>query len=98
MIEAFRSGIPDNCKPFPDGAKMAKIHWTPKMNQYFPDTSLLGTLHDVDLTVKDSKRFLMSHAIGLAGRRDTSSVERFYNAPKRGCQKGPLAPPQLCVV
>jgi hypothetical protein len=67
MIEAFRSGIPDNCKPFPDGAKMAKIHWTPKMNQYFPDTSLLGTLHDVDLTVKDSKRFLMSRNQAPAG-------------------------------
>ena len=28
MIEAFKSGIPGNGKPFPDGAKMAKIHWT----------------------------------------------------------------------
>src|SRR5271168_5097482 len=27
MIDAFKSGIPDNGKPFPDGAKMAKIHW-----------------------------------------------------------------------
>ena len=30
MIEAFKSGIPGNGKPFPDGAKMAKIHWTAK--------------------------------------------------------------------
>src|SRR6185437_5067306 len=29
MIEAFKSGIPGNGKPFPDGAKMAKIHWIP---------------------------------------------------------------------
>src|SRR5262245_61814509 len=27
MIRAFQSGIPGNGKPFPDGAKMAKIHW-----------------------------------------------------------------------
>ena len=27
MIEAFKAGIPGNGKPFPDGAKMAKIHW-----------------------------------------------------------------------
>src|ERR1700748_2976504 len=33
MIEAYLAGIPGNGKPFPDGAKMAKIHWTPKMNQ-----------------------------------------------------------------
>jgi hypothetical protein len=26
MIEAYKAGIPVNGKPFPDGAKMAKIH------------------------------------------------------------------------
>ena len=30
MIDAFKSGIPDNGKPFPDGAKMVKIHWVAK--------------------------------------------------------------------
>jgi len=30
MIDAFKAGIPDNGKPFPDGAKMAKIHWSAK--------------------------------------------------------------------
>ena len=29
MIAAYQAGIPENGKPFPDGAKMAKIHWTP---------------------------------------------------------------------
>src|SRR3977135_791441 len=57
MIEAYLAGTPGNGKAFPDGAKMAKIHWTPKMNQYFPDTTVPGTLHDVDFMVKDSKRF-----------------------------------------
>ena len=57
MIEAYKAGIPGNGKPFPDGAKMAKIHWSPKMSQHFPDTTVPGTLHDVDLMVKDSKRF-----------------------------------------
>ena len=28
MIDAYPAGIPGNGKPFPDGAKMAKIHWT----------------------------------------------------------------------
>ena len=27
MIEAYRAGVPGNGKPFPDGAKTAKIHW-----------------------------------------------------------------------
>ena len=30
MIEAYRSGIPGNGKPFPDGSKIAKIEWKPK--------------------------------------------------------------------
>src|SRR5262245_47905032 len=32
MIDAYRTGIPGNGKPFPDGAKMAKVHWAPKQN------------------------------------------------------------------
>src|SRR5262245_38698509 len=37
MIEAYQAGIPGNGKPVPDGAKMAKIHWTPKPNEFFSD-------------------------------------------------------------
>ncbi len=66
MIAAYKAGIPDNGQPFPDGAKMAKIHWTPKMNQYFQDTVVPGTLHDVDFMVKDSKRFADSGGWGWA--------------------------------
>src|SRR4029077_5291283 len=36
MIDAFKSGIPENGKPFPDGAKMAKIHWSAKTNEEAP--------------------------------------------------------------
>jgi hypothetical protein len=27
MIEAYKSGVPGNGKPFPDGSKIAKIQW-----------------------------------------------------------------------
>jgi len=57
MIDAYRAGIPGNGKPFPDGAKMAKIHWNPKQSELFPGPTVPGTLHDVDFMVKDSKRF-----------------------------------------
>src|SRR5580704_19550332 len=30
MIKAFKSGIPGNGQPFPDGAKIAKLQWKPK--------------------------------------------------------------------
>jgi hypothetical protein len=66
MIDAYLAGIPGNGKPFPDGAKMAKVHWNPKKNQYFPDTTVPGTLHDVDFMVKDSNRFADSGGWGWA--------------------------------
>jgi len=64
MIEAYRGGFPGNGKPVPDGAKMAKIHWTPKKNEFFPDATVPGTLVNVDFMVKDSKRFADSGGWG----------------------------------
>jgi hypothetical protein len=57
MIAAYEAGIPANGKPVPDGARMAKIHWLPKQNQFFPDATVPGALVNVDFMVKDSKRF-----------------------------------------
>jgi hypothetical protein len=66
MIKAYQSGIPDNGKPFPDGAKMAKIHWIPKKMETFPTATVPGAQHDVDFMVKDSKRFADSGGWGYA--------------------------------
>ena len=58
IIEAFRAGVPGNGKPFPDGSRMAKIHWVPKQNESAPGPPTVpGALHDVDFMVKDGKRF-----------------------------------------
>ena len=65
MIDAFKAGIPGNGKPFPDGAKMAKIHWVARKNETAPGQPLVaGPLHDVDFMVKDSKRFADSNGWG----------------------------------
>src|SRR5215813_7682769 len=64
MIKAYQSGIPGNGKPFPDGARMAKIHWNPKKLETFPTTMVPASLHDVDFMVKDSKRFADSGGWG----------------------------------
>jgi hypothetical protein len=64
-IAAFREGVPGNGKPFPDGAKMAKIHWIPKKQETYPGQPMVpGTQHDVDFMVKDSKRFADSAGWG----------------------------------
>ncbi len=66
MIDAYRAGIPANGKPVPDGAKMAKIHWKPKANEFFPEATVPEELLNVDFMVKDSKRFADSGGWGYA--------------------------------
>ena len=66
MIQAYQAGIPANGKPVPDGARMAKVHWVPKQNQFFPDATVPGNLLNVDFMVKDSKRFADSGGWGYA--------------------------------
>src|SRR5262249_2935055 len=36
MIDAYNEGVPGNGKPFPDGAKMARIHWNLKKQEADP--------------------------------------------------------------
>jgi hypothetical protein len=58
MINAYRAGVPGNGKHFPDGAKMAKIHWKAKKSAEAPaPTTVPDTLDDVDFMARDSKRF-----------------------------------------
>jgi hypothetical protein len=66
MIKAYLAGVPGNGKPFPDGSKLAKIHWNPKKMETFPAATVPGTQHDMDFMVKDSKRFADSGGWGYA--------------------------------
>ena len=80
MIDAFKAGIPDNGKPFPDGAKMVKVHWLPKKSAYFPTTTVPGSQHDVDVMVKDSKRFPDSNGWGYAYIKYDAASDTFSPA------------------
>src|SRR4030095_3568276 len=66
MVDAYRDGIPANGKPLHDGAKMPKIHWVPKQNEFFKDATVPGNLLNVDFMTKDSKRFADSGGWGYA--------------------------------
>jgi hypothetical protein len=70
MIDSYKAGIPGNGKPFPDGAKMAKVHWKPKVNEEAPgQPTVTGDLDDVDFMVKDSVRFADSGGWGYGAFR-----------------------------
>jgi hypothetical protein len=74
MIAAYKAGVPGNGKPFPDGSKMAKVHYVPTKMKVFPAATVPGTQHDVDFMVKDSKRFADSGGWGWgAFEYDTAS-------------------------
>jgi Cytochrome P460 len=78
MIEALKAGAPGNGRPFPDGARMAKIHWNPVKNETAPGQPLIaGTLHDVDFMVKDSRRFADSGGWGYAEFEYDSTSDQF---------------------
>ena len=81
MIDAYKAGVPGNGKPFPDGAKMAKIHWNAKKNETAPGQPLVaGTLHDVDFMVKDGKRFADSGGWGWAAFKYDAASDTFTPA------------------
>ncbi len=90
MISAYKSGIPGNGTPFPDGAKMAKIHWMPKKNELQPgQPTQPSTLLNVDFMVKDSTRFADSGGWGWAAfdyepQTDTFTPATLADKPPQG--------------
>ncbi|MBJ6724394.1 cytochrome P460 family protein [Geomesophilobacter sediminis] len=76
-IEAYRAGVPGNGKAFPDGSKMAKIHWNPIKMEKFPAATVPGIQHDVDFMVKDSKRFADSGGWGWAAFEYDAATDTF---------------------
>ena len=78
MIAAYQAGVPGNGKPFPDGAKMAKIHWNAKTSAEAPaPTAVPDSLHDVDVMVRDSKRFADSGNWGYGQFNYDSASDSF---------------------
>jgi len=81
MIDALKSGVPRNGKPFPDGAKMAKVHWNAKVNAGEPGAPTVpGTQHDVDFMLKDRKRFANSGGWGYGAFEYDATSNRFTPA------------------
>ena len=78
-IDAYRAGVPDNGKPFPDGSKMVKIHWKPKKSAEAPDptTVVPDALYAVGFMVRDSKRFPDSGGWGWAEFKYDAASDTF---------------------
>lgn len=67
MIKAYRAGAYGPGKFFPDGSRMAKIHWNTKQSVEAPSpTTVPDTLHDIDFMVRDGKRYSDTGGWGYA--------------------------------
>jgi hypothetical protein len=81
MIEAYRAGVPENGKPFPEGSKIAKIHWKPTQSAESPGPATVpGAMLNVDFIVKDSKRFADSGGWGYAAFNYDAATDSFSPA------------------
>ena len=84
IIAAFKSGIPGNGKPFPEGSKIAKIQWKPKKSTEAPFVvDVPDTFADLFLMEKDSKRFSQTGGWGYA-QFDYDPASATYTADKAG--------------
>ncbi len=90
MIDAYKAGIPGNGKPFPDGSKIAKIHWNAVKSADAPNpTTVPDTLKNVDFIEKDKARFSDSGGWGYAAfdydtASDTFSPATLADEPPQG--------------
>ena len=84
IIAAFKSGVPGNGKPFPDGSKIAKVQWKPKKSTEAPFVvDVPDTLADLFFMEKDSKRFAETGGWGYA-QFDYDPASATYTADKAG--------------
>jgi hypothetical protein len=67
MIDAYVAGHPGNGKPFPDGAKLAKLQYYPKKSTEAPfAVTIPDELKDVAFMLKDATRFADTGGWGYA--------------------------------
>jgi hypothetical protein len=67
MIQAYRDGVWDNGKTFPDGSKIVKIEWLKKTNTASPYfVEVPDTLKSLSFIIKDTKRFPNTHGWAYA--------------------------------
>jgi hypothetical protein len=84
IIAAFKSGIPGNGKPFPEGSKIAKVQWKPKKSTEAPFiVDVPDTLADLFFMERDNKRFPETGGWGYA-QFDYDPASATYTPDKGG--------------
>jgi hypothetical protein len=82
MIKAFKSGIPGNGQPFPEGSKSAKLQWSFKKSTEAPfAVDVPDAPTQAFLMEKDSKRFPKTGGWGYALFNHNAGADTFTADP-----------------
>jgi Cytochrome P460 len=83
MINAYKSGIPGNGQPFPDGSKIAKLQWKPKKSTEAPFVVDVPDVFTQAFVIeKDSKKFPKSGGWGYAVFNYDAPSDKYSADPK----------------
>jgi hypothetical protein len=78
MIKAFKSGIPGNGQPFPEGSMIAKLQWKLKKSTEAPFVVEVPDVYSqAFLMEKDNKRFAKSGGWGYAVFNYEAASDKF---------------------
>jgi hypothetical protein len=83
MIKAYKSGIPGNGQPFPDGSMIVKLQWKPKKSteaQFAVDVP--SVFKQAFVMEKDSKRFPKTGGWGYAVFNYDAASDKYTADPK----------------
>lgn len=82
MINAYKSGIPGNGQPFPEGSKIVKLQWKPKKSTEAPFVVDVPDVFTQAFVIeKDSKRFPKTGGWGYALFDYDTPTDRYSSDP-----------------
>ena len=83
MIKAYKSGIPGNGQPFPEGSKIVKLQWKPKKSTEAPFVVDVPDVFTQAFVIeKNSKRFPKTGGWGYAVFNYDAAADKFSADPK----------------
>src|SRR6476646_6816728 len=82
MIKAYKSGVPGNGQPFPEGSKIVKLQWKPKKSSEAPfHVDVPDAFTQAFVIEKNSKRFPKTGGWGYALFNYDAASDKFTADP-----------------
>jgi hypothetical protein len=84
MINAYKSGVPGNGQPFPEGSRIVKLQWKPKKSTEAPFVvDVPDVFSQAFVMEKDSKRFPKNRRMGIRGVQLRSRIGQVHRRSQK---------------